>query len=289
MSDQELNTSQASLKGKALWGFIWSFSERFSVQGIYCIISILIARIITPADYGLIAMLNIFLAIAQSLVDSGFSNALIQKQDRTNTDFCTVFYFNILVAVLLYGILFYIAPYIAIFYNEPRLEYITKWSSITIIISSFSIVQRTKITIDLAFRTQAKISIYAVTISGIVGIVCAKLGYGVWALVIQNITRCIIETIFLWHYTLWTPVWLFSWHSFRQLFSFGSRLLLAGLLHTIYTNLYSLVIGKKFTPNIVGYYNQSNTSTILIREKYARSTSTDGLLRSPADSLSCAR
>lgn len=251
--------NNSNLKSKTLWGIIWSVLERFSVQGIYCVVSIIIARIISPSDYGLIAMLNIFIAIAQSLIDSGFSNALIQKQDRTEEDFCTVFYFNTFIALILYIILYVISPYIASFYAEPRLEDIAKWSSITIIISALSIINRTKITINIAFKTLAKISIYAVTISGALGIICAYLGYGVWALVIQNITRCTVETILLWCYVHWFPNKKFSWKSFNSLFAFGSRLLLAGLLHTLYTNLYSLIIGKKFTPNIVGYYNQSNT------------------------------
>lgn len=250
---------QSSIKNKTLWGIIWSVLERFSVQGIYCIISIVIARIISPSDYGLIAMLNIFIAIAQSLIDSGFSNALIQKQHRTEKDFCTVFYFNTLVALILYFILYIASPYIASFYSEPRLENIAKWSSIAIIISSLAIIHRTKIAINLAFKVQAKISISAVTISGIIGISCAAFGYGVWALVIQNIARCTVETILLWCYVHWKPNQGFSWESFNSLFSFGSRLLLAGLLHTLYTNLYSLVIGKRFTPNIVGFYNQGNT------------------------------
>lgn len=246
-----------SLKSQAVKGVVWSAVERFSVQGIQFVLSIIIARLVAPSEYGLIAMLGIFLAIAQTFIDSGFSNALIQKKDRTEVDFSTVFYFNIVVSLIVYLILFLSAPYIALFYKEPLLDIITKWVGLNIIISALSIVQRAKLTIQLNFKTQAKASLIAVVVSGICGITMAYYGYGVWALVCQSLLNNLLSTILLWVFARWMPAFIFSWQSFKGLFSFGSKLLLSGLLHTIYLNLYTLVIGKRYSATDVGYYNRS--------------------------------
>lgn len=246
-----------SLKSQAVKGVVWSAVERFSVQGIQFVLSIIIARLVAPSEYGLIAMLGIFLAIAQTFIDSGFSNALIQKKDRTEEDFSTVFYFNIVVSLVIYLILFLSAPYIALFYKEPLLDIITKWVGVNIIVSALSIVQRAKLTIQLNFKTQAKASLIAVVISGICGITMAYYGYGVWALVCQSLLNNLLNTLLLWVFARWMPAFIFSWQSFKGLFSFGSKLLLSGLLNTIYLNLYTLVIGRKYSATDVGYYNRS--------------------------------
>lgn len=248
-----------SLKKKAAKGVIWSAIERFSVQGIQFILSIIIARLVAPSEYGLIAMLSIFLAIAQSFIDSGFSNALIQKQNRTEIDYSTVFYFNIAVAFGLYGIFYISSPYIASFYKEPQLETIAKWVGINIIILAFSIVQRARLSIQLNFKIQAKASLIAVCISGIIGIFLAYNNYGVWSLVFQALLNNLINTILLWFFARWSPQRVFSYTSFKQLFSFGSKLMLSGFLHVIYTNLYSLVIGRKYSATDVGYYNRMSS------------------------------
>lgn len=246
-----------SLKHKAVKGVMWSAVERFSVQGVHFILTIVIARLVLPSDYGLIAMLSIFLAIAQVFVDSGFSNALIQKKDRTETDFSTVFYFNILISIIIYFLLYISAPYIATFYREPELSPVTRWIGLNIIISGFSIVQRAKLIINVDFKRQAKASLTAVLISGIIGILLAYKGWGVWALVIQSLLNNLLNTVLLGIFTKWVPKWIFSRKSFNTLFSFGSKLLLSGLLHTIYINLYSLVIGRRYTSMDVGFYNRA--------------------------------
>ncbi|KAA6340153.1 Teichuronic acid biosynthesis protein TuaB, partial [termite gut metagenome] len=193
----------------------------------------------------------------QTFIDSGFSNALIQKKDRTETDYSTVFYFNIVVAGIVYGILFIGSPYIAGFYKEPQLEIITKWVGLNIILSAFSIVQRAKLSIKLDFKTQTKASLLSVIVSGCIGIALAYQGFGVWALVIQALSSSLLNTLLLWIFAKWRPSWIFSWLSFKTLFFFGSKLLLAGLLNTIYINLYSLVIGHKYSSTEVGYYNRA--------------------------------
>lgn len=246
-----------SLKSQAVKGVVWSAVERFSVQGIQFVLSIIIARLVAPSEYGLIAMLGIFLAVAQAFIDSGFGSALIQKRDRTEKDFSTVFYFNIVVSVVIYLILYFSAPYIALFYKEPLLDIITKWVGLNIIISAFSIVQRAKLTIQLNFKTQAKASLISVVISGACGVALAYYGYGVWALVTQALLNNLLDTFLLWIFAHWMPKWCFSWKSFKQMFSFGSKLLLSGLLHTVYLNLYTLVIGRKYSATDVGYYNRS--------------------------------
>lgn len=265
------------MKGKATRSVFWSAIERFSVQGIQFLLTIIIARLVSPSDYGLIAMLGIFLAIAQAFIDSGFSNALIQKQDRTNVDFYTVFYFNIIVGFAVYILLYIAAPYIAAFYDEPKLNIITKIVSVNLIISSFSVIQRAILTIELNFKKQATASLIAVMASGGVGVYLAYIGYGVWAIIIQTLLNTTLNTIMLWIVTDWIPKLEFSYKSFRTLFSFGSKLLLSGVLHTIYTNLYNIVIGKGFSSMDLGFYNRAytiasfpsnNISNIIVRAVY---------------------
>ena len=240
-------------------GFIWSLIERFSSQGIQFLLSLVIARLLTPADFGLIAMTSIFMALAQVFIDSGFGAALIQKKDRSNVDFSTVFYFNIVIAIGIYVLLFYIAPLISDFYHLPTLTLIIRILGINLIISSFSIVQRSKLNISLNFKSLAKVSLISVLVGGAIGLILAIYDYGVWALVYQTLTTSLLTTILLWIITNWRPSLEFSKESFRQLFSFGSRLLLSDLIHTFYINLYSLVIGKKYNATDTGLYNRAST------------------------------
>lgn len=251
-----------SIKHQAVKGVMWSAVERFSVQGIQFILAIVIARLVLPSDYGLIAMLSIFLAIAQVFVDSGFSNALIQKRNRTEEDFSTVFYFNILVALLVYGVLYISAPSIASFYGEPELKIVTRWVGLNVVLNAFLLVQRTRLLIASDFQTLAKASLIAVIISGSIGICLAWLGYGVWALVAQSLGNTFLNVILLWKFVAWVPKRTFSVDSFHELFAFGSRLLIGGLLHTIYLNLYTLVIGRFFNSSQVGYFNRSQTFAV---------------------------
>lgn len=240
-------------------GVIWSAVERFSVQGVSFILSLIIARLISPGEYGLIAMLSIFMAIAQTFVDSGFGNALIQKKDRNEIDYSTVFYFNIAIAILCYFIIFLCAPLIARFYNQPELTLVTRYVGLNLILSSLSIVQNTKLTLTLNFKLLSKISLISVIISGVLGIILAYYGWGVWTLVFQGLLNNALRTILLWIFAKWKPLLAFSVKSFVGLFNFGSKLLVSSLMHTIYLNLYSLVIGKFYNASDVGYYNRAYT------------------------------
>ncbi len=252
-----------SLKYKTIKGVLWSGIERFSVQGVQFFVLLVIANILDPKDFGLVGMLTIFLAVGQSLIDSGFSQALIRKQDRTELDNNTVFYFNIVVSVLLYLILYVIAPWVAVFYNEPQLTDLMRVLCVVVVINSFAVVQRAIYTAQIDFKTQAKASFIGAFISGVVGVYMAMNGYGVWTLVWQQILNAFINTLLLWIYSNWFPKLQYSWKSFRSLFSFGSKLLASGLLDTIYTNMYALVIGKVFSAASLGHYTQADRFTRL--------------------------
>lgn len=247
-----------SLKHKALRGTVWSSIERFSVQGVSFIVMVIMARILTPDDYGLVAMLTIFIAISQSLVDSGFSNALIRKQDRNETDNSTVFYFNIGVGIILYLILFFSAPLIAKFYEEPILVPITRLISLSVLINSFVVVQRALLTVNIDFKTQAKAALTAAIISGIVGILMAYNRFGVWSIVWYQLTNIAVNTLLLWILSKWRPQWTYSWRSFRELFGFGSKLAVSGIIDTLYNNIYLIVIGKVFNAADLGYYTRAS-------------------------------
>lgn len=219
------------------------------------------ARILTPEDYGLVGMLAIFIAVSQSLIDSGFSQALIRKQDRSEIDNSTVFYFNIGVGAILYLILFFSAPLIASFYNESQLVPITRIIGLSLVFNSLVVVQRALLTINLDFKTQAKASFVGVIISGAIGITMAYTGFGVWAIVWQQISNLAVVTVLLWILSRWKPIWAYSWKSFQELFSFGSKLLASGLLDTIFRNLYLIVIGKFFKASDLGYYTRAHQFT----------------------------
>lgn len=247
------------MSGTTAKGVVWSGIERFSVQGVSFLLSLITARLVTPKEYGLIAMLAIFMAVAQTFIDSGFSNALIQKKDRDEVDFSTVFYFNLAVSAVIYVGLYICAPFIAGFYNQPELTVITRWVGLNLILGSLSVVQRTRLNIDLNFKFQAKVSLASVIISGIVGIAMAYNGYGVWALVAQGLLGNLLTALFLWIAAKWRPLLTFSVNSFRRMFSFGSKLLVSSLLHTNYLNLYTLVIGKIYNASDMGFYNRAYT------------------------------
>jgi teichuronic acid exporter len=248
---------EKSLKQIAVHGIFWSSIDQFAAQGVGFVIGIILARILAPSDYGLIGMLAIFMAIAQSFIESGFSSALVQKADRTEADFSTVFYFNLGIGFLFYILLFIASPWIADFYSVPLLEPITKVFALNFVISAFSLVHRTKLLIKVDFKTQTKISVISVVISGSIGITLAYKGFGVWALVFQGLVAAVCQTTLFWFFTKWKPLFVFSKKSFNRLFRYGSKLLASGLLNTIYNNIYTMVIGKVFSASDLGYYSRA--------------------------------
>lgn len=250
-----------TIKNKAIRGVAWSAVEKFARQGLMTLFAILIARQLSPADYGLVAMLSIFLVIAQIFVDSGFVEALIQKQDRSDIDFSTTFWFNIGVALVIYVLLILVSPWIAAFYDEPLLEELLVWLALLFVINAFRTVQQAKLNIAMDFRRQAWISILTISVSGAVGLWMAYHGFGVWTLVWQPLLQNFLNVAFLWVSAGWMPSLVFSTKSFRELFGFGSRLLLSRTLHTIYANGSFLLIGKFYSPAITGLYSQATQMT----------------------------
>ena len=247
-----------SLKQKAAKGILWSTVERFSVQGVQFVIMIVMARLLTPYDYGIIGMLAIFIAVAQSLIDSGFSQALIRKQDRTDVDNNTVFYFNIVVSALLYLILYVSAPFVADFYDTPQLCTVMRVVCLGIVFNSFAVVQRALLTIRIDCKTLSKAAVTSASISGLVCILMAWHGLGVWSLVVQQLLNLGVNTGLLWLLSKWRPRLVYSWLSFHELFAFGSKLLASGLLDTVYRNIYPIVIGKLFSASSLGHYTRAH-------------------------------
>ena len=265
------------LKNKATQGVFWSAVERYSLQVVQFLLKLVIARILIPDDYGLIGMIAIFMAVSQIFIDGGFSNALIQKKERSEADYNTVFYINLGISVLIYLILFFCAPLIAAFYEQPLLTPITRVYSINLVINSLVAVNKVKLTVDVDFKTLSIISLGAAIISGIAGIGCAYYGMGVWALVVQQLLNSFLNVLLSFYYVKWRPKLMFSMASFHSLFNFGSKLLIASLIHALYENLYNLFIGKKFTSATLGLFTRaqdftncagSNVSAILKRVSF---------------------
>lgn len=247
------------LKEKTLSGVKWSAIGRFSTQGISFLIGLILARILSPSDYGVTGMVAIFFAIAQTFIDSGFGSALIRKQDCTDVDYSTAFYFNAVVGLVFCLLLSLAAPFIAEFFNTPILEDIVVVMSINMFISSLSIVQTARLTAAVDFKSQAKINLVTTIFSGVVGIAMAYNGFGVWSLVWQGVFANLLRTILLLFATKWYPKWQFSKESFKYLFNFGSKILTASLLHTVYSNLTTLIIGKYYTAKDLGYYSRGES------------------------------
>ncbi len=248
-----------SLRTKTLRALSWSFLESIGLQGVRFVVGIVLARLLFPEQFGLIGMLTIFMAVAQSFLDSGFGAALIQKREVTPTDTCSIFYFNILVGLAAAGLLCMVAPWIAAFYHEPILTPLTRALSLTIVINSFGMVQNTILTKQINFKTQTKVSLNASIMSGIIGVTLAVAGFGVWSLVVQQISGALLGTVLLWLLNDWRPTLIFSLRSLREMFGFGSRLLASGLLNQIFNNIYLLVIGKLFSATDLGFFTRAKT------------------------------
>ena len=233
---------------------VWTVAERLSLQAVHMLISIVLARLLEPSEFGLIGMLAIFTSIAQSLLDSGFGSALIQKKNATQTDATSIFYFNLFVGILLAGILSLAAPLIADFYQQPSLIALTRALSLSMIINAFGLVQLSLMNKNLQFKRHFSVSISAVVFSGMAGIVAALSGFGVWSLVIQTLSHSLIRSVLLWVFNKWRPTQHFSFSALKTMYSFGSKLLIAGLIETVFKNIYQTFIGKEYSATDLGYY-----------------------------------
>lgn len=246
-----------NLMYKTRKGLAWSMIERFATQGVQFLFGIILARLLSPNDYGIIAMPLVFLAIAQCFIDSGFSSALIRKVDLTESDLSTAFFFNIAIGVICYIVLYFTSPFIADFYNTPILSDLLKVTALATLFNPLCAVQQAILTRKIDFKTQAVVSLIGAFISGCVGLIMAYSGYGVWALVSQQVGGYIVRTVLLWLLGNWVPKSRCSWESFKYLWGFGSRMLAAGLLDTIYNNVYPIVIGKYFSAYDLGNYTRA--------------------------------
>lgn len=247
----------SSLKREALRGVFWSFVERFGTQFILLLTQIVLARLLLPGDFGLIGMLSIFMAIAQSFVDSGFGNALIQKKDTDNVDYSTVFYFNLAISVLVYALLFVSAPAIAAFFKQEKLVLLTRVLGLMIIFNGLGLIQFAKFRRELNFKAIAKSNLVANTLAAGIGITLAFMKFGVMALAIQMLCIYFFKTVLFWIISDWRPKWVFSFKSFKGLFSFGSKLLLSGIMDQVFENIYVFIIGKYYSKTDTGYYTQA--------------------------------
>ncbi len=252
------STMGNDLKDKTVRGVAWSFVERFSVQGVTFALELIIARLVGPENFGLIAMLAIFMSVSQVFIDGGFSSALIQRQERSEADFSTVFYINIAISLVLYAALFVGAPAIARFFNQPILEPVTRVYSLNLVINSLVAVNKTKLTIAVDFKTQSKISFFSALLSGLFGVSLALMGWGVWALVWQTLVSAVLNVLISFYYVRWFPRAPFSTLSFHRLFAFGSKLLVANLISALYAKIYDLVVGKKFSSGLLGLYSRAD-------------------------------
>lgn len=246
-----------SLKTKTIHGMFWSFSDTVMTQSLSFLIQIILARILLPEDFGLIGVIAIFLAIANSIIDSGFSNALIRKKEVSQKEYSTTFIFNLAIAALLYILLFLSAPAIAGFFQADQLIPILRVISVILIIDSFGMTQRIMMIRRIDFKAQAKMSCIASSLSGVSAIILAYWGYGVWALVFRIIVMQSMQTVLLCYYNRWKPAFLFHTGSFRELFQFGWKLLLSRMLDAFYQNLYYMIIGKYFSVTALGYYTNA--------------------------------
>lgn len=247
----------SELKQKTVKGLAWNSIQNFTNHGVEFLLMLFMARLLGPKEYGLIGLTAIFLAISSTFVNSGFSSALIRKKDCTNDDYSTVFIFNLFVSCLCYFILFLIAPYVGEFYNEPVLCPVLRVLSLQLIIYAFCAVQSTILTKNIDFKKKTKITVSKNIISGLVGLFFAYFGYGVWALVIQTLTSSVLLSVMLWSTTEWYPNLHFSKKSFKELFGYGSKLLISSLINTTYGQIYPIVIGKFFSAATLGNFSRA--------------------------------
>lgn len=242
------------LRKRTVHAVLWSTAERLGRQGVQVAVQLTLARILGPKVFGLVAMLAIFNAIAQSVVDSGFGNALIQRKTITQTDICSVFYFNIASGVTMAGLLCLASPWIAAFYEQPLLQPLACFLSLMFVLNALGLTQDILLRREMDYRTQLKASVPAVLLSGSLAVTLALLGWGVWALAIHMVSQSLFKTSLLWVMNRWRPSWTFSWQSLREMFGFGSRMLASGILNVIFNNLYFLVVGKLFEAVTLGLY-----------------------------------
>lgn len=248
-----------SLKEKTISGISWSLAEQFGSKIIGFLISIVLARLLLPEQFGLLAMLSIFISIGNSLMDSGLTSSLIRTTDPEQKDYSTIFFFNLIGSVVIYLLIFTAAPFISTFYKQPLLTDIIRVYSTSFIINAFFSIQSARLTKEMDFKTQTTIKVPSAIVGGIVGIVLAKLGYGVWSLVFMYLINAFTSTLLHWVYSDWRPNFIFDLKCFKKHFSFGYKMTISGLIETLYQNIYVVIIGKSYSASQLGYYSRADS------------------------------
>ncbi|MGV3706950.1 MAG: lipopolysaccharide biosynthesis protein [Arcticibacter sp.] len=249
--------ARENLKSRTINGMTWSLLDSFAGSGISFLIGILLARLLSPKEYGIMAMIAVFMAVSTAVVDSGFSNALIRKTDADDVDYSTSFYFNICVSFSIYIILFLAAPHISLFFSQPLLTSLARILGLGLIIDSFSSVQKTLFVKKVDFEKQTKISLVTAILSGCIGVILALNEFGIWSLVYMQITRQALSLLLYWVTSDWRPSWIFSLERFKNLFGFGSKILLSSLIETVYKNIYYIIIGRFYSSYALGQYTRA--------------------------------
>ncbi len=247
----------SNLKQKSIDAIIWNLIAKYGIQIFSLIIGVILARLLTPADFGLIGMITVFFVLAEVFINSGFGAAFIQKRNVNETDASTIFFFNIFISIFLYLILWMMAPLIASFYDQNQLVYLTRVSSLIIIINSLGLMHIVKLTKEVNFKKKAVIELVSTLISGIIGISAALNNFGVWSLVMQQLFRAFFFTIGLWLFYSWRPKIVFRISSLKSMFSFSVWILLIGITRAIFDNIYILIIGKFFPIAELGFYTKA--------------------------------
>ena len=253
-----------SVRSKLLHGVAWNFTEKILVKAVSFVISIILARLLAPSDYGLTGMLAVFLSVSSVFIEGGLAKALIQRQDCQDIDYSTAFVTNVSMSLVIYVVLFFAAPLIADFYDEPLLVSLTRAMALTIVLGSFNIVQRAKLMANVDFKSLAQINVLSIIVTGAIGITMAYLGYGVWALVGQAIGSTLFLIFIFPFYSKWKPSLHFSKESFSRLFGFGSKLMITGVYSVIFNNIATICIGKAYKSQQLGYYTRASQFPDLI-------------------------
>lgn len=249
--------AEQSLKDKTVKGTFWSAADAFLGQGVTFIVGLVLARLLSPVEYGLIGICTIFIIVLTGIVDSGFSNALIRKKDTTNEDYNTMFITNMVVSVVLFGLLFVCSPLIANFFAREQLVWLVRAMGLILILQALSITQVTILTKRIDFKTKTKASLVSAVLSGVIGIGMAFAEFGVWSLVGQQLSKHLLYTLCLWFFNRWWPTFKFSISSFKYMWGFGWKLMVSGLLNNIWNQLYQVVVGKFYSPATLGQYSRS--------------------------------
>lgn len=249
---------QGSVKSALIRGVVWNSIEKVLMKGAAFIIGIVLARLLSPADYGLVGMLTVFIAIANVFIEGGFAKALIQRSNCSDLDYSTAFVSNVVMSIIIYLILFFCAPLIASFYKEPILIDLTRVLSLRFILGSFNIVQRAKLMAAVDFKSLAKINVISTIAGGVIGVSMAYFRFGVWSLVGQSIGNTLTSVILFPFISKWTPSVKFSKESFKQLFGFGSKLMITGVYAVVFNNISTLCIGKYYRSQQLGYFTRAN-------------------------------